>query len=105
MLLRPPESTLAGPLFPDLTLCRSSAGGREEFDCASEEDPRLRILPPRLRGWKMSTDVALADSAEYGIGERVHRGIGIGMSGKPLRMRDADSAQEDRKSTRLNSSH
>src|SRR3712207_8595027 len=87
MIRRPPRSTL----FPYTTLFRSSGGARRADDEAAAED--LRRLP--LRSWRRRLcrdPLAPLDREEAGVG-----------SAPDLDQRS--QAPEDRKSTRLNSSH
>src|SRR3712207_8556704 len=90
MIRRPPRSTL----FPYTTLFRSRGDGHRD----EQHEPRDRSDHPRIAG-----DEALDLGGERdAVAERVARG-------DERRVREqqpeADRTDEDRKSTRLNSSH
>ncbi len=60
-----------------------------------EEFPRRRAAPAFVRGRKMLADIALADGAQDGIGQRVQAGIGIGMAFQRMIVRDLHAAEPD----------
>src|SRR3546814_12171793 len=83
MIRRPPRSTRTDTLFPYTTLFRSGAG--------------YAANPPH----KESTSVHTASGASVSVGAPVSGSDGGGLTGGQQR----DNSSEDRKSTRLNSSH
>src|SRR5688572_31505026 len=87
MLRRPPRSTL----FPYTTLFRSDAHGA---------GARVRVA--ERRGGEDAQLDRRRDVAADDLGE-LHRRLGIG--GAQAAQRDDGGSAEDRKSTRLNSSH
>src|SRR3546814_15641966 len=98
MIRRPPRSTRTDTLFPYTTLFRSSALCRVEFRrdlgisiqrllLGEQARPRAQHIAPELR-------LPFIDPQQIVL----HRGTEIG---RPQQVR----AAEDRKSTRLNSSH
>src|SRR3546814_15216072 len=98
MLRRPPRSTRTDTLFPYTTLFRSTAHGvrrRVEPPHRAPDGRQRRLtLAPRAenRAMPMRQDCKHFESRTYRNGETV-------------RKCDLDLAPEDRKSTRLNSSH
>src|SRR3546814_5947894 len=115
MIRRPPRSTRTDTLFPYTTLFRALAG----------QDHRHRYMIRQLAHCAMDY-AALADDADLGLGEAelggvcrdddigAHRELEPAADAKALNcsdqrffQRDERSAdtREDRKSTRLNSSH
>src|SRR5258705_11894594 len=53
------------------------------------------VFPLRVGGREVLADVAIGNSAEDGIRQRVEADIGVGMALQALRMRDPDPAQPD----------
>src|SRR3712207_7609337 len=93
MIRRPPRSTL----FPYTTLFRSEVDGLRE--CARVDHPDPHGLPERMPGRRVPC--LAGEVAEPAVdGEHVGH-----ERGKVHRLAAPDAVGEDRKSTRLNSSH
>src|SRR3712207_7404530 len=87
MIRRPPRSTL----FPYTTLFRSGRGGtRSGRDLRMRGPPRVKTDPPTSRALRRSRGAEAAGAGARGGGEQRTPAFG---------------GQQDRKSTRLNSSH
>ena len=61
----------------------------------SQKNIRRCAAPLRIAWRKMLADIACANRAEYGVGQRMQPGIGIGMADQALFMRHAHTAQHD----------
>src|SRR3546814_5155069 len=105
MIRRPPRSTRTDTLFPYTTLFRSSLFGIEEWvvEQDSREDRAQRQQPERHEHRPRAFVRVIAGGAVIGRAVPiVHRMLDMLARG-PARL--AVKGQEDRKSTRLNSSH
>src|SRR3546814_10975854 len=97
MIRRPTRSTLTDTLFPYTTLFRSRFAHAERFADAEDHRQPGGQRRPRLR---LDVGVALGEPlAAFAVADDDERRAGIGEHRSRYR------AGEDRKSTRLNSSH
>src|SRR3546814_13502723 len=111
MFRRPPRSTRTATLFPYTTLFRSTLGDRlddrQPQPAASRAAGRASSPEPLRR---LPVLVRFETSATIGQTEPDRGGIGIsdkayGTSRRRIAQRVVDEVAQDRKSTRLNSSH
>src|SRR3546814_9794294 len=117
MIRRPPRSTRTDTLFPYTTLFRSNA--QEGLDC----EGLLAILEP-MKVYNRATTLLRADGMHFSFNRRLEDGdgaaeareaalrdlddyIGVLVTQPEIRARLAEATEDfqDRKSTRLNSSH
>ncbi len=64
-------------------------------DRVGEEAVGRGALPLRVGGGEVLADVAVADRAEDGVGQRVQDHVGVGVADQPARVRDRDAAEHD----------
>src|SRR3546814_8175315 len=103
MILRPPRSTRTDTLFPYTTLFRSVAHAWP--DAVRRGARRARAHRHRIVGGKHAFDRhPIGDALLIALGRRR---VGPVAEGQPIAVgaRDRERSREDRKSTRLNSSH
>ena len=77
------------------TLVMKPARARTRRSGVGQEHVRSCTLPARIRVREVLADVAVADGAQQGIGERMQPDIGVGVPFEAVGMRDLDAAQPD----------
>src|SRR3546814_5087972 len=100
MIRRPPRSTRTDPLFPYTTLCRSLVG------------LRTGLAPRTVAAAQSTAPTAAGEGLELAVSDAIYRVDAVtrraaALQAHPLTTgpRVALHPREDRKSTRLNSSH
>src|SRR3546814_2077422 len=111
MIRRPPRSTRTDPLFPYTTLFRSAetgfSGQQANEPVEPERQDNLYHPVPGDRGAHGRFD-AVARTRSPQLWAIMHRGallLGAALAGAGLLMLNRSGPKQDRKSTRLNSSH
>src|SRR3546814_20671512 len=112
MLRRPPRSTPTYTLFPYTTLFRSSIafqrGAKAEVDVSQVMRRRLTLTGSTLRARSADFKAALADEIHRTVWPRLAEGDWKPAMDQSFPLAEAAAAHarmQDRKSTRLNSSH
>ena len=68
---------------------------RDQFGGMAQEPVGRGAAPLRIARRKMHADIAGADRAEHGVGQRVQAGIGVGMADQAMVVRHLDAAEPD----------
>ena len=68
----------------DIEVGDGATPARDKGYRVPKEDFRRRTLPRRIDRRKMRADVAVADRAEDGVGQRMQADIGVGMASERL---------------------
>ena len=73
---------------------QNTAARLQAGEGVAQEDGRIAALPALIRRRKMLADVAVAERAEDGVGQRVETGIGIGVTEQSLLVGNVDPADD-----------
>ena len=71
----------------------AAAARRQQLDGVAQEAVGRDAAPLRIGRREVLADVAGADRAQHGVGQRMQRHVGVGMAGEGVRVRDGDAAQ------------
>src|SRR3546814_10986410 len=100
MIRQPPRSTRTDTLFPYTTLFRSGiAVGRDDHRAAGEAEKSVLGADENLHALRRASEVEQADERVLGLQK------GEELADAPEILQRVHILQQDRKSTRLNSSH
>ena len=79
----------------EVEIDQPAIGGGDQIEGMAQEPVGRRIPPLRIAVGKVPADIALAERAQNGVGQRVQGGIGIRMAFQSMAVVDPDAAQHN----------